>query len=210
MTLQSELAQPVRELASEPRVCLLMGPQAKAAWTSSVFWKSPVSWSSCSDKPVLSWDPFNHIVWRPGRPSQHLSALRRPGTRTGLNSCIIWKMVKLWMQSGLACHFPRLLQSVAILQSLFCALSIYIIIHRHTFLAQDDIENFKVSVLKAMDTVRPVKCGILPLPTLGVHRPVKEKLKREIKLPHWMHRQLEQNQVHGSLVMSPCFTSPNH
>lgn len=48
-----------------------------------------------------------------------------------------------------------------------------------------------------MDTVRPVKCGILPLPTLGVHRPVKEKLKREIKLPHWMHRQLEQNQVPG-------------
>lgn len=62
---------------------------------------------------------------------------------------------------------------------------------------KDDIENFKVSVLKAMDTVRPVKCGILPLPTLGVHRPVKEKLKREIKLPHWMHRQLEQNQVPG-------------
>ena len=52
-------------------------------------------------------------------------------------------------------------------------------------------------MLKAMDAVRPVKCGILPLPTLGVHRPVKEKLKREIKLPPWMHRQLEQNQVPG-------------
>eukprot|EP00438_Fugacium_kawagutii_P030425 Skav216210 [mRNA] locus=scaffold238:169109:196968:- [translate_table: standard] len=63
------------------------------------------------------------------------------------------------------------------------------------WMAFDDIENFKSSVLKAMDTVRPIKCGILPLPTLGVHRPAKEKLKREIKLPHWMYRTLEQNQA---------------
>ena len=91
----------------------------------------------------------------------------------------------------------RLLQYVAILQSLFFLRCFYIHNYTQTFLAQDDIENFKVSVLKAMDTVRPVKCGILPLPTLGVHRPVKEKLNREIKLPHWMHRQLEQNQVPG-------------
>lgn len=48
-----------------------------------------------------------------------------------------------------------------------------------------------------MDSVRPVKCGILPLPTLGVHRPPKEKLKREVKLPEWMYRQLECNQAPG-------------
>lgn len=63
--------------------------------------------------------------------------------------------------------------------------------------SQDDIENFKTSVLTAMDSVRPVKCGILPLPTLGVHRPPKEKLKREVKLPEWMYRQLECNQAPG-------------
>lgn len=62
---------------------------------------------------------------------------------------------------------------------------------------KDDIENFKASVLTAMDSVRPVKCGILPLPTLGVHRPPKEKLKREVKLPEWMYRQLECNQAPG-------------
>ena len=93
------------------------------------------------------------------------------------------------MQSGLNSHFTKLLQ--------FFSLSLRRCYIHWTFVAQDDIENFKVSVLKAMDAVRPVKCGILPLPTLGVHRPAKEKLKREIKLPHWMYRQLEQNQVPG-------------
>ncbi|CAK9032815.1 F-box only protein 10 [Durusdinium trenchii] len=62
---------------------------------------------------------------------------------------------------------------------------------------KDDIEKFRAYVLKAMDLCRPAECGILPLPTLGVRPPEKQKLIREMRLPKWMHEHLEQNEAPG-------------
>lgn len=49
-----------------------------------------------------------------------------------------------------------------------------------------------------MDLCRPAECGILPLPTLGVRPPEKQKLIREMRLPKWMHEHLEQNEAPGA------------
>ncbi|CAE7170573.1 FBXO10 [Symbiodinium pilosum] len=68
---------------------------------------------------------------------------------------------------------------------------------------KDDIEKFKAAVLKAMEKCLPTQSGIIPLP-MGVHPPAKNKLVREIRLPEWMHRQLEGNEapgVHGGQAL---------
>ncbi|CAK9071295.1 unnamed protein product [Durusdinium trenchii] len=62
---------------------------------------------------------------------------------------------------------------------------------------KDDLEKFKATVLRALEVCRPVRCGVLPIPTLGVKPPTKTKLQREVKLPKWMTEQLEQNFAPG-------------